>query len=98
MKPVKVPWTAKDSIAARKMGWDIFQCGDHAEIEVFTEHPAGFTEGADDVAVVWMIQQACKGGEIGRVCAKGLIVCSLLNPQRMAGDYAHIVKHGMARA
>ena len=95
---LKVLWIARDSIAAREMGWDIFRCDNYAEIKVFTEHPAGFTEGADDVAVAWIIQQACMGGEIGRVCAKGLIVCSLLNPQRMAGDYAHIVKHGMARA
>lgn len=88
-KPYTIQWTLKDSQAAQKQGWDLFDAGGRFEIEVVTEHPAGFGEGADDAAVAWIIQQAIKGN---KTCAKGLVIAGLLDPQWFASDLTHAVK------
>jgi hypothetical protein len=90
-KPYTIQWTRKDSIAAQKQGWDLFDAGARFEIEVNTEHPAGFGEGAYDDAVAWVIQQALRGN---KTCIKGLIIAGLLDPQWFASDLTHAVKTG----
>lgn len=92
MKPVKVQWTLKDSLAAQKQGWDLFDAGERFEIEVVTEHPAGFDPGSDSVATAWIIQQALRGN---KVCIKGLIMAGLIDPQWFAADLTHLVQHSM---
>lgn len=89
--PLKIQWTLRDSLAAQKQGWDLFDAGSRMEIEVCTDNPAGFDEGADDDAVAWMIGRACRGD---RVCAKGLLLAGLLDPQWFASDLTHAVKTG----
>ena len=88
-KPYTIQWTLKDSKAAQKQGWDLFDAGERFEIEVNTEHPAGFDEGDDDAAVAWIIQQALRGN---KTCIKGLLIAGLLDPQRFASDLTHAVK------
>lgn len=88
-KPYQIQWTLKDSLAAQKQGWDLFDAGERFEIEVNTEHPAGFGEGADDAAVAWIIQQALRGN---KTCIKGLLIAGLLDPQWFASDLTHAVK------
>jgi hypothetical protein len=88
-KPYTVQWTLKDSRAAQKQGWDLFDAGARFEIEVNTEHPAGFDEGDDDAAVAWVIQQALRGN---KTCIKGLIIAGLVDPQWFASDLTHAVK------
>lgn len=88
-KPYRIQWTLKDSRAAQKQGWDLFDAGARFEIEVVTEHPAGFGEGADDAAVAWVIQQALRGN---KTCIKGLLIAGLLDPQWFASDLTHAVK------
>lgn len=90
-KPFKIQWTLKDSLAAQKQGWDLFDAGERFEIEVVTEHPAGFAEGQDDDAVAWIIKQALRGN---KTCIKGLIIAGLLDPQWFAADLTHQVKTG----
>lgn len=89
-KPFTIQWTLKDSRAAYKQGWDLSSCSSgRFEIEVVTEHPAGFGEGADDAAVAWVIQQAIRGN---KTCIKGLLIAGLLDPQWFASDLTHAVK------
>jgi hypothetical protein len=90
-KSFKLQWKLKDSLAAQKQGWDLFDAGERFEIEVNTEHPAGFSEGADDDAVAWLIQRACKGDGLA---AKGLLIAGLLDPQWFASDLTHQIKKG----
>jgi hypothetical protein len=90
-KPFKLQWTLENSRQANKQGWDLFDAGARFEIEVNTEHPAGFREGADDHAVAWLIQRACKGDALA---AKGLLIAGLLDPQWFASDLTHQVKKG----
>lgn len=90
-QPFKVQWTLKDSQAAQKQGWDLFDAGGRFEIEVVTEHPAGFAEGADDHAVAWVIKQALRGN---KTCIKGLLIAGLLDPQWFASDLTHAVSKG----
>lgn len=90
-KPLKVQWTLENSRAANKQGWDLCDAGGRFEIEVNTEHPAGFGEGNDDDAVAWLIGRACKGDGLA---AKGLLIAGLLDPQWFAADLTHAVKTG----
>jgi hypothetical protein len=90
-KPFKIQWTLKDSEVAVSQGWELFDAGGRFEIEVVTENPEGFGEGADDDAVAWVIQKACEGD---KVCAKGLVLAGLLDPQWFASDLTHAVKTG----
>lgn len=90
-KPFTIQWTLKDSTAAQKQGWDLFDAGERFEIEVVTEHPAGFAEGQDDDAVAWIIKQALRGN---KTCIKGLLMAGLLDPQWFAADLTHQVKIG----
>lgn len=89
-KPFKIQWTLKDSQAAQKQGWDLFDAGERFEIEVVTENPAGFGEGADDDAVAWIIKQALCGN---KTCIKGLIIAGLLDPQWFAADLTTARRH-----
>lgn len=90
-KPFKIQWTLKDSQAAQRQGWDLFDAGSRFEIEVVTEHPAGFAEGQDDDAVAWIIRQALRGN---KTCIKGLLLAGLVDPQWFASDLTHCVKTG----
>ena len=90
-QPFTIRWTAADSRAACRQGWELFECGDRFEIEVVTEHLAGFAEGQDDDAVAWMIQRALRGN---KTCMKGLLLAGLLDPQWFASDLTHAVKTG----
>jgi hypothetical protein len=87
--PFKAQWTIVDARAAEKQGWGIFDTGERLEIEVDTENPAGFAEGDDDAAVAWVIQQALRGD---KVCAKGLIICMLFDPEWTAADFTTAVE------
>jgi hypothetical protein len=88
-QPFKIQWTLADSRAAQKQGWDLFDAGERFEIEVVTENPAGFAEGADDDAVAWIIKMALRGD---KTCVKGLIIAGLLDPQWFASDLTHVIK------
>jgi len=90
-KPFKIRWTLEDSRQANKQGWDLFDAESRFEIEVVTEHPAGFAEGDDDAAVAWVIKQALRGN---KTCIKGILLAGLLDPQWFAADLTHAVKIG----
>lgn len=83
-----VQWTLEDSQAAQAQGWDLFDAGYRFELEVVTENPAGFGDGADDDAVAWVIQRALKGD---KTCVKGLIMSGLLDPGWFAADLSNAV-------
>ena len=89
--PFKIQWTLADSLAAQKQGWDLFSAYTRFEIEVVTENTVGFSEGADDDAVAWIIKMALRGD---KTCIKGLLIAGLLDPQWFASDLTHVVKTG----